>query len=88
MKNYIWAVLWVLLNVLDYLITVAVIARGGIEANPLLAALSPPTFGLIKYAVPVLVVFLLYKFHREHALPVLVGGMAVVVYHSGAALLL
>jgi uncharacterized BrkB/YihY/UPF0761 family membrane protein len=86
-------VAFIVLNVLDMVLTDRIIDRGGHESNPLLAWVMgrPGTnWGLFKMGIAFLAVVLLYAFAppvwREVALGALIAAWVYVVYHNATVL--
>lgn len=87
-RPWIWAVL--LFNVLDLAFTIYYIEAGhAVEANPLMAAAyanSPVHFGIIKMALAVLGITLLYRARHARTAQIAIRGITVaygllVAYH-------
>lgn len=77
-----WLLLWLGLNVADWVLTVLVLRAGGAETNELFNRLGEPSFAVFKFVVPILLVPLLAYFKKLSWIRVFSLGMIVVVYHN------
>jgi len=71
--------LWVLLNLMDYWVTLQFMDKGVAEGNYILTWLTPDTFLVYKLFLPVAVLYGLYKWNRMRLLKPLNVVMGIVV---------
>ena len=73
-------ILWLLLNVADWGVTMTVMREGvGSEGNPIIAWLNPGMFLVYKLLVPLAVLFCLYKWDKLRLLKPLNIVMGIIV---------
>jgi len=84
----LWAVVWLLLNALDFAATYGLILRGGQEVNPFLSGVSIITLLAFKILAPFGAIGILYLIKRLYWLEGMSLGMAVVVVYTARWLIL
>ena len=78
--NFSNIVIWLLLNVADWAVTMAFMGKGvAYEGNPIIAWLNPDMFLIYKLLLPVAVLFGLYKWDKMRLLKPLNIIMGIIV---------
>jgi len=87
-EYFLWTIVWLALNALDFAATYGLILRGGQEVNPFLSGFSILTLTVFKILAPVGAIGILYLIKRLYWLEGMSLGMAVIVVYTARWLIL
>ena len=76
---FLSVIFWLMLNLADACITIAALELGLQEGNPIMAGFAGPELVMVKFALSVVVLYGLYRFHKMKLLVPLNVGMGVIV---------
>lgn len=89
MKQYrLWIVVWLVLNIIDGIVTALILSRGGYELNPFSSTWGLIGFTAIKTGAMIFAVLGLYFIKRLEWLPSCCVGLVILVIYTARWLVL